>query len=138
MALDLSSLKNALEQVEKSFELASKTDPLQNPDLFMALRTATIKTFEFTYEISTRMLKRQIEEMDPSIANIESLGFPDLLRVAAEKEIITHPTSWLEYRKKRNITSHTYDTNKAKEVYAIIPKFIEDVQKLFHRLKSLN
>ena len=44
--------------------------------------------------------------------------------------------TWDEYRQKRNMTSHTYDENAAKDVVAIIPAFKDEALFLLNRLKE--
>ena len=43
---------------------------------------------------------------------------------------------WKRYRDKRNITSHTYDLEKAREVAAFIPEFLAEARDLERRLSA--
>lgn len=45
---------------------------------------------------------------------------------------------WLDYRKMRNITSHTYDESKAQQVYNGISDFLESSRFLLKQLQQRN
>jgi len=44
--------------------------------------------------------------------------------------------AWKAYRKRRGITSHTYDENKAEDIYQNIPEFLTEVKYLFEQLEQ--
>ena len=44
----------------------------------------------------------------------------------------------MEYRKKRNVTSHAYDEKLAQEVYLVAIAFLTDAQSLLQVLKDRN
>jgi nucleotidyltransferase substrate binding protein (TIGR01987 family) len=82
------------------------------------------------------MLKRQLEQELPSSEELDRLPFKELIRVGAERGLITVPERWFDYRDKRNITSHTYDEEKAREVFDVLADFATDAADLLTRLKS--
>mgnify|MGYP000367282347 CR=1 FL=1 len=43
---------------------------------------------------------------------------------------------WKEYRRARGTTSHTYDEEKAREVFAIVPDFLAEARFLRDRLRE--
>ena len=43
---------------------------------------------------------------------------------------------WFDYREKRNLTSHVYDEEKARQVYGVISGFAESAASLLTRLKE--
>lgn len=109
----------------------------QNPKLSRPLMLGAIKAFEFTYELSTKFLRRYLEISEPSAEIIDEMSFPNLVRTANERGLIKNDMSvWKKYREKRNITSHTYDEQKAKAVIAIIPEFLSEAQFLFRQLQE--
>lgn len=130
--LDLSSLEKALASLERAV-LRSKDSPEDEE-----IRDAVIQRFEYTYELSWKMIKREIEKNAASPDEIDKISFKDLFRGAAEKGIITDPEHWFNYREMRNITSHTYDLSKAQEVYAAALVFVNDAKNLFEELKLRN
>ena len=61
-----------------------------------------------------------------------------MLRVAAEKGLIADVEAWFRYRKMRNITAHTYDHDKALQVYQGTLLFITDARALLAQLEARN
>ena len=64
------------------------------------------------------------------------LGGAVYLLLENKKEFILE--KWDDYRQKRNLTSHTYNENAAKEVVSIIEDFANEAQYLLDRLKEKN
>ena len=79
MILDLSSLRKALKSLDHAIE-RSKKNPRDEE-----IRDAVIQRFEYTYELSWKMLKRQLESEHPAPVEVDALSFRDLLREAAER-----------------------------------------------------
>jgi len=130
--LDLTSLEKALKSLERGIERSQET-----PD-DDELRDSVIQRFEYTYELSWKMLKRQLEIDSQTPVSIDAMGFKEMIREAAERSLINKPQAWFEYRRQRNITSHAYDENKAVKVYETALIFIEDAKALLHNLKQRN
>ena len=107
-------------------------------NLFVQFRSAAIQAFEYSYEMCVKMIKRQLETMSPSAEDIEHLGYRDLIRVAAEKGLVSNPEAWFKFRDKRNKTTHTYDETKAKDVYGILPLFLDETKHLLARLRKFS
>mgnify|MGYP001627525801 CR=1 FL=1 len=84
------------------------------------------------------MIKREIERTTSSKSEIDGISYKDLFRLAAEKEIIDNPEAWFVYCENRNITSYTYDSCKASEIFRSAVEFFGDDQKLLIKLKELN
>jgi len=57
----------------------------------------------------------EIESASPE--EVDFTSSRGLLRLAAEKGLVQNIEAWFEYRQMRNITSHTYDHEKAQQVY---------------------
>jgi nucleotidyltransferase substrate binding protein (TIGR01987 family) len=73
------------------------------------LRSAVIRSFEFTYELSVRLMRRVLIERVESADLVASLSFNDLLRRAADAGLVPDAARWREWREMRNATSHAYD-----------------------------
>lgn len=132
MKLDLSSLDKALKSLERSIVRSKKE---KNDE---EVRDAVIQRFEYTYELSWKMMKRQLEAESANPASIDTLSFRDLLRHAAEKGLILEVDKWFEYRDARNHTSHTYDEKSARRVYEAALRFFPDSKLLLQELKKRN
>lgn len=130
MQLDFSSYEKALASLQRVLE-RSRTIP-DDEDI----RDACIQRFEYTYELAYKMLKRQLEQELPSSEELDHLPFKELIRVGAERGLIADPQRWFDYRDKRNISSHTYDEAKAREVFDILTEFTADAVSLLSRLKA--
>ena len=46
--------------------------------------------------------------------------------------------AWMEYRRQRNITAHTYDEAKAKSVFQTALRFLPDAQALVETIGRRN
>lgn len=138
--LDLSSLRDALESLLQSLAVVnddawfgSQSSAVQN-----TLISGVIQNFEFVYEQCIKMLRREMEKNAASPTEVDFGDFRDLLRTAAEKGLITDVDAWFRYRKMRNITAHTYDHEKAQQVYQGTRVFIGDARDLLARLEVRN
>ncbi|MDA8104131.1 MAG: nucleotidyltransferase substrate binding protein [Nitrospiraceae bacterium] len=132
MTLDLSSFQKALGSLERAIQ-RSQADRGDEE-----LRDSVIQRFEYTYELSWKMLKRQLEIDAPTPEMIDALGFRDLIREGAERGLIRDPAAWFKYREQRNITAHTYDEKKAAQVYMTALRFYGDALALFRELEKRN
>lgn len=138
--LDLSAQRDAVASLEDSLEVVNnetwfnqQSDKVKN-----TLIAGVIQNFEFVYEISIKMIKRQIELESSSPNEVDETNFREVLRVAAEKGLIADVEAWFKYRKMRNITAHTYDHEKAKQVYQDTLTFIGDARDLLKKLEERN
>lgn len=116
----LSSLKLALAQPKDEF-----------------VRDAVIQRFEYTYELSWKLLKRYLEESLGS-ATVDAFSRKDLFRVGGEQGLIDDVEAWFAYHRARNETSHTYDEKMAEQIYAVARRFADDAEKLLKALEQRN
>ena len=132
----LRPLEGVLAQLASHYGLIQSEHARNDPRMKAAFRTASIKSFEYAYELSIRLIRRRLESAASSAQEIESLEFKPLIRTAAEKGLIDEPQAWFLYREKRNITSHTYDETKALDVVSVLPEFMESANRLLVALKT--
>lgn len=118
MKSKLNSLNDALDRLGELLieikELKSELDV----DEFDVYRDAAIRRFEFSFELSWKVLK----------AMNDYLGTPcnspkDCVRTAAQNSLITNPEEWIDFVNKRNLSSHVYDEGAAQEIYETLPNF---------------
>jgi nucleotidyltransferase substrate binding protein (TIGR01987 family) len=128
--LDLSSLQQALAALDRGLVRWTAVPADEE------LRDACIQRFEFTFELSWKMLKRRLEIDLPNAQEVDRMTWRTLIRVGAEQGLVDDVDAWFIYREKRNITSHTYDAAKAAEVAAVIPRFAHDAHVLLERLQQ--
>ena len=127
--LDLSPLERAINRLDEGWTRYQQ-------DVGDAqIRDGLIQRFEFTYEISHKMLKRHLEATSANPAEFDDMSFQDLIRMGNERGLI--PGSWPEWRNFRDMrakTSHTYNEEIAVEVVACIPDFQREATFLLEKL----
>ena len=131
--LDISPLKNALSQLEEGLRLA---DQPSAPEI---VRDGVIQRFEYTYELSWKMLRRHLELTESDPQSVDQLSFGDLIRLGFERGLLRSSYDvWVAFRQARGTTSHTYDRQKADKVFSVIPDFYVEARALFERLEQAN
>ncbi len=139
MNLDFSPLQNAVAQLEKSLQYANSPQAQGDPGLFEQLRNSVIQCFEFTYELSHKMLRRFLKETSASPDDIDLSTFADLIRTGNEQGLLRSDwVRWKEFRQARTDSSHTYDVDKAIAVYAIAADFLLEASFLYQQLSDRN
>ena len=131
MALDFTSLDNAVARLEEGLRrhLAEPTDT--------QLRDGLIQRFEFTYDLAHKMLRRVLEATAADPGEIDRMSFPTLIRTGFEQGLTAADWSmWQVWREMRNITSHSYDEAKARQVAESVPAFLAQARDLLVRLKA--
>lgn len=136
--LNLAPLHSALHSLENGLEVVSDADWffLQSDKVQNTLVAGVIQNFEIVYELGFKMLRRQIEAESASPDEVDTFNFRDVLRAGAEKGLIADVEAWLRYRQMRNITAHTYDHDKAKQVYQGTLLFLADARALLAALEA--
>ena len=139
MGLDLASLRAATLQLEEALNLCD-SEPYRSDRLMQRhLRAAAIKAFEFTYEISLKMLKRHLETISPTPGEVDRMTFSSLVREALGLDLVrSDVVVWRGYRKMRGTTSHIYDEEKAQEIFADVPDFLQEARYVLARLQERN
>ena len=132
--LDLSSLEKACEALDLALKVYAKSVLSQDNPEKALLRDGVIQRFEFTYELSWKMIKRYLEEY--GLEKADGLNNRELFRIGREQGLIADPEKWFHYLKMRNQTSHVYDKAKAAEVFAAAREFLPDSQYLLKRLRE--
>ena len=138
MKLDVATLERAVQEMGDFLRKYRDYETSEDRLLFRMIQAGVIKAFEFTYELSIRFIRRQLSQDTSTIADIRALDFRDLIRTAADAGLVAEPAPWFEYRKMRNITSHTYDEEKAEEILSTADDFLEDVRFLLAELTRRN
>lgn len=133
--LYLDPLAKAIDQLAASLKYGASELAASDPALARQFRAAAIQAFEYTFELSTKMLRRRLKEI-LSAAEVDRLSYRDLIRTGAEKGFIDDPASWFLFRELRNITSHTYDEAKAEQIALVLPAFLGRARFLLRELQQ--
>ncbi|OGT49043.1 MAG: hypothetical protein A3E82_01335 [Gammaproteobacteria bacterium RIFCSPHIGHO2_12_FULL_38_11] len=138
--IDTTPLKRALDALKRSIAISIQylRDEKASPDLKETLQAGVIQHFEFSYELSFKLLKRQLEHESSTPTLVDSFSFQELIREGAEKSYIKDAKKWLEYRHQRNLTSHVYREDYAKSVYKSAIEFYDDGYDLLTKLQARN
>lgn len=117
--ISIEPLLQAFEKFEQ-FRLNNKTEQE---------RAGTIKSFEYCFELSWKMMKRLLSERGVVVNSPK-----ETLRQAAAEGFINNLDLWFVFLEKRNLTSHVYSMEYADAVIAVcadfscaIKKFLKDV-----------
>jgi nucleotidyltransferase substrate binding protein (TIGR01987 family) len=101
------------------------------------IRDGLIQRFEFTYEISHKMLKRYLESASANRAVFDAMPFADLIRIGNEQGLLLgNWNDWKRYREMRSRTSHAYDEEVALGVVEGIPAFLAVALFLLQQLQG--
>ena len=131
MLIDLSPLHNAIDRLDFALKRHHR-EPADNE-----VRDSVIQRFEFTYDLCTKMLRRVLETTSDDVEAIEQMTFPTLIRTGWERGLVEGGWPvWHQFRKMRNITSHTYDEIKAIEVASQVPEFLGEARSLVVKLSE--
>lgn len=134
MPLDLSSLKKAVDSLDRAIKVAGGSN---NFDQVEVIRAGVIQNFEFTYELCWKFMKRWLE-LNAGAAAADGSTRKELFRLAAESRLITGVENWFKYHAARNETAHTYDPAKAAEIFALTAPFAIDARSLLKALEERN
>lgn len=131
--LDVTPLANALSRLEEG--LARYAQDISDTQI----RDGLIQRFEFSYEISHKLLKRHLEAVSATPEQFDAMPFSDLIRSGNEQGLLRGDwAAWRGYREMRSKTSHTYNEETAVQVVQGIPAFLEEGRFLLEKLRERN
>lgn len=121
----LENLKNAFKKLEESIKRDYRKDDI--------VLDAAIQRFEFTYELSCKLMKAYLEYN----GNLEATSPRKAIKESFKVGLIKNGEIWLEMLQDRNRTSHTYDKETAIEIFNNVKdkyiysfkKFIKTIEK---------
>jgi nucleotidyltransferase substrate binding protein (TIGR01987 family) len=115
----------------KSLEVALTLYDQANPDTpeQLAFRDACLQRFEYCLELAWK-------------SSLRTLGSPTnaakpAVREMARNKLIKDPSLWITFVDARNKTSHSYDEDIAKEVFASIKLFLPELKTLIQELEKI-
>ena len=129
--INLSPLRNAISRLSEGLSLLGK-----EPGNAL-LRDGVIQRFEFTYELSIKMIRRYLKSIAATDDEVNELTFRELIRRAGDLKLLQGDiTDWLRFRQARTDTVHTYNEMRALEVAGASTKFASEAQTLLRALKE--
>ena len=129
--LDFTSLRNALARLKEGYaRYESDVSDIQ-------IRDGLIQRYEFTYEISHKMLKRHLEMTSANPEAFDALPFADLIRTGNEQSLLKSDwTAWKVFREMRTLANNALEDQAALEIVKVIPIFIEEIQFFIRQLST--
>ena len=124
----LTKLQAQYHDLEKA--LKKLNEALKQPETELN-RDATIQRFEFTFEMSWKIMHSIIKVTNPKLYGVKAI-----IREAANAGLIDDPKAWLDFLEDRNLTVHTYKEELAKQIYANVKKFPKFVEELLIQTKT--
>jgi nucleotidyltransferase substrate binding protein (TIGR01987 family) len=129
--LDISPLANAVARLREGLE-RHRREPHDEQ-----LRDGLIQRFEFTYELTHRVLRRYLRMVAASPDLFDRMPFQDLIRTGDEQGLLHGDWPlWRRFRDMRARTSHTYSAAVAQHVVAGLPDFLTEATYLLDQLQQ--
>ena len=98
------------------------------------IQMALIQAFEFTFELGWKTLKDYLEE---SGIIIEEATPKYVIKKAYEAKLIKDGEAWIDIINDRNLTSHTYNEEKAKKVIDnVINFYMPEFEQVYSYFKK--
>ena len=94
---------------------------------------ATIKAFEYSYELSFKLLARVLFEIEGAPA---AQSIKEVFRQAAVVDLIDDPKLWFDFTRIRNKAANFFDEEDFKEMVSILPVFQKELNSLIERLQK--
>lgn len=120
--------KQRFQNFERNLSHLENAMKLTSPDILQ--RAGMIQFFEMSFELSWNTMKDYIEEQ--GFSNVKSPR--DSIKKAFELGLVTNGHDWLNFLEDRNLTSHAYDEETAKEIENLIRKKYLPLLKEFHKV----
>jgi len=137
--LDLTPLERAIAQLEEALELCEAGFESHDPRLKRHLRAASIQAFEFTYDLSFKMMKHHLAVCSPNPTEIDLVTFDEVVREAFRRGLVkSELREWRTYRDRCGETINTYDEEMAQQVFSAIPGFLPEARFLRDELRRRN
>lgn len=138
MALDLNSLRRAVQSLENALNVASPERLASMSEAEQeVIKAGVIQNFEFTYELCWKFMKRWLEH-NVGAVYVDGVTRRELFRLSAGSLLVRDVDQWMEYHDARNQTSHAYDQDIAEEIFEVAKTFIKDAKKLLMQLEEKN
>ena len=126
----MSKSEAILKQFQKAVE---RLDSVLQQEKNEFIRDAAIQRFEFTFDLSWKLIKACLEEKGGTLCSSPKGCF----REAYNQGLIEYDDFWIEMTEIRNKTSHTYSEETAEEVYVILPQALLHFQNLLTSMQKI-
>ena len=123
--------KQRFQNFESTLNHLEKALEIKEPDFVQ--RAGMIQFFEMSFELSWKMMKDFFDEQ--GFTDVKSPR--DSIKKAFETGLISDGHGWLKMMEDRNLTSHAYDEETAKEIEKLIrQEHYKLLKELFRTFKQ--
>ena len=130
----LEKLENKFKSFQTALERLREAINIYKNDNHPVLLDGTIQRFEFTVELAWKLLKEYLESEKFGEFNSPKSVVKEAFKIG----LLEDGEIWLDMLDDRNLTSHTYDEETAKEIYRnIISKYEEQFIKLENKIEEV-
>ena len=127
--LDLTKLRQVIARLQESVNACRN-----EPDNVFYL-DSVVKRFEYTFEVSRKILRRYLVDRDPEAAKIPATDLNRFVEMGTQAALLKSDWHvWRRLRDARNLTSHDYGEDKAREVAAAAEPILEKASFLLKAL----
>jgi hypothetical protein len=121
MPLDLTPLRNAIGQLREGLKRHLADPTAKQP------RVERIRRFEFTCQLSHKLLRRYLQEISPTAEDAGRMTVAEFARAGNDRcPLRGEWPGWRHFRDICSRTTHTYDPDTAPEVLRGIPSILEE------------
>jgi len=96
------------------------------------IRDAAIKRFEFCFELAWKAVQKTLRKLSLDCASPKICFKESFKQGWMENE-----NNWIAILSDRNLTTHTYDEELAKQVYSRLSDYVEVFSYLYKQLSSI-
>ena len=118
-----------IKQFEKAVRRLEEVLSIPETDI---TRDSAIQRFEFTIDISWKMLKAFLEEEKGIIC----VSPKECFREAYRQGVVNYDEDWIKFVDMRNETVHTYNEDNAKRIYSQLPNALSHFKELLKSIKN--
>ena len=130
--LDLTPLERAVDRLREGWAR------YQQDVADTQIRDGLVQRFEFTYEISHKMLKRFLETTSANPVEVDAMSFQDQIRSGNERGLLRSDwPMWRQFRDMRILSSSTDSDDAALSVVNRIPDFLDEATYFGQRLQEV-
>lgn len=118
-----------IKQFEKAVRRLEEVLNMSETDV---IRDSAIQRFEFTLDISWKMLKALLEEEKGIIC----VSPKECFREAYRQGVVNYDEDWIKFVDMRNETVHTYNEDNAERIYSQLPNALSHFKELLKSIKN--
>jgi nucleotidyltransferase substrate binding protein (TIGR01987 family) len=105
-------------------------EALARPDPDDIVMDGTIQRFEFTFELFWKTLRRFLQQ-----EGIDTASPKNTFKHAYRRGLLDREQLWIDMLKDRNLSSHVYNAETARQIFARLPSHYRALRDCFEQLE---